>query len=427
MATVPNLSSHANSFNLPFQSAALGTNTVSWQGLNDLSAHPAPTGGVGIVLNTLGDLTNRENRFASPRFANDFINNASGAAGRDGIPDDANADGIPDFYPTVYFNNPWVFARGYSTPTGGSYTTMAFPFIFPGAYTNPETVGFGEGRIHSPTPLVFDPINNVGITYAGNPLGYLRGMNHNPLDVGDNLPIPPASTTGYPQTWWGFPTWRETLSPNWVDPYYQLNVYGAQPLQLSPIPPDTAFPLIDQVPPTGYGTHLLPPMTLAYRATPQVSTDGAGSASAIVSGAGAPLWPISWEDDLIMTGVRSFDVKAYDNTLANYVDLGWGDDIRLASTVLGGTGSPPYPMPNFPPFLQGNYDFVTGESIRNGGPVHLYVNGGYVDVFQSIGPRGPDAAAYQRQSFRRPVRGGLLPRLRTIPATSATIRPGFSG
>ena len=30
-----------------------------------------------------------------------------------------------------------------------------------------------------------------------------------------------------------------------------------------------------------------------------------------------------------MTGVRSFDVKAYDNALAGYGDLGWGDDLRL--------------------------------------------------------------------------------------------------
>ena len=29
-----------------------------------------------------------------------------------------------------------------------------------------------------------------------------------------------------------------------------------------------------------------------------------------------------------MTGVRSFDVKAYDNSLAGYADLGWGDDLR---------------------------------------------------------------------------------------------------
>ena len=50
---------------------------VSWQGVNDLSAQ-APTGRRGqprpatIVLNTLGDLTNRENRAFMPRFANDF-------------------------------------------------------------------------------------------------------------------------------------------------------------------------------------------------------------------------------------------------------------------------------------------------------------------------------------------------------------------
>ena len=31
-----------------------------------------------------------------------------------------------------------------------------------------------------------------------------------------------------------------------------------------------------------------------------------------------------------MTGVRSFDVKAYDNALAGYADLGWGDDVRSA-------------------------------------------------------------------------------------------------
>ena len=28
-----------------------------------------------------------------------------------------------------------------------------------------------------------------------------------------------------------------------------------------------------------------------------------------------------------MTGVRSFDIKAYDNSLADYADLGWGDDL----------------------------------------------------------------------------------------------------
>ena len=36
------------------------------------------------------------------------------------------------------------------------------------------------------------------------------------------------------------------------------------------------------------------------------------------------MWLVSWEDDLVMTNVRSFDVKAYDNAFGGYADLGWG-------------------------------------------------------------------------------------------------------
>src|SRR5262249_14390629 len=98
----------------PFTPDALGGAQVSWQGVNDLSARPAAAGVPGnnpIVLNTLGDLTNRENRFASPRFANDFWNltgGGAGVAGPDGIPDDLNSDNVPDLYPSLYrhvFNN----------------------------------------------------------------------------------------------------------------------------------------------------------------------------------------------------------------------------------------------------------------------------------------------------------------------------------
>ena len=48
-----------------------------------------------------------------------------------------------------------------------------------------------------------------------------------------------------------------------------------------------------------------------------------------------PVWLVSWEDDLVMTNVRSFDVKAYDNAFAGYADLGWGDDLRLYAAVPG--------------------------------------------------------------------------------------------
>ena len=179
-----------------FTPLAIGAN-VSWQGVNDLSARPAGTGTGGIVLNTLGDLTNRENRFAYQRFANDYISECDRSPVPDGIPDDANADGIADFYPTVYFGNPWVYAPNYVTPAeagpGRQRQYHGFPLRFSGASTTSETQGQGLGRIHSPTPAVNigSPAAPVAATYETNTLPYLNGLNHNPLDIGDNLPVPP--------------------------------------------------------------------------------------------------------------------------------------------------------------------------------------------------------------------------------------------
>ena len=39
------------------------------------------------------------------------------------------------------------------------------------------------------------------------------------------------------------------------------------------------------------------------------------------------------EPDLIMTGVRSFDVKAYDDLYAGFVDLGWKNDVRISGNI----------------------------------------------------------------------------------------------
>ncbi len=88
---------------------------VSWQGLNDLSAHPVPSLSVHrysspIVLNTLGMLTNRENRYAAPRFINDFATPSPPGLGgmitwtspSDGVADDINSDSVPDFWPSLY-------------------------------------------------------------------------------------------------------------------------------------------------------------------------------------------------------------------------------------------------------------------------------------------------------------------------------------
>ena len=101
---------------------------------------------------------------------------------------------------------------------------MAFPYVFPGAYSaapGPERLR-SIGWIHSPEPEVIDPGATIAVRLRGQqPLAYLQSINHNPLDVGrqPRSPLEPAS--GY-QTWWGFPTWRETLS-RWTDPTVQIN------------------------------------------------------------------------------------------------------------------------------------------------------------------------------------------------------------
>jgi len=351
-----------------------GTIPVSWQGMNDISARPAAIGPnfnavtVGslaqaqqtIVLNTLGDLTNRENRFASPRFANDFFNFQAGTHTADGFWDDLNNDKVPDYYPSLYFNltlptqnggptNQLIFEPNFpNVPRpGASFATMAFPYIFPGAYSNPQHLTNDQfGWIHAPAPYAVVPQPPLGsglyapVPFQGNGNGttlqYLNNINHNPLDLGDNLPNPNLTIgpggARLTQTWWGFPTWRETLSPNWNDPTVQVNVAFAQPNGLAPRV--ASAPVNDD-------PNLLPPLAQpptfnglfsVFRRTSQLFCDTWGETSLFWGGANAseaPLWSVSWEDDLIMTNVRSFDVKAYDNAFAGYADLGWGDDLRL--------------------------------------------------------------------------------------------------
>jgi hypothetical protein len=340
-----------------------GTAQVSWQGMNDISARPGSSGPVGgglshIVLNTLGDLTNRENRFAYPRFSDDYVVNGTNTFTPDGIADDSNGDGVPDFYPTLYANSAGVFtpalqaliyAPGYSAmPTGGGFFSMAFPYIFPGAYTQPETdSAFPKvGWIHSPTP---DQNINRFSNGAASAMLYLQRLNHNPLDLGDNL-YRPVAAEGTFQTWWGFPTSRETLSFGWLDPTWQPNLNnGAQAPGLNPRDPTNLngglLKVVDDA-------ELLPPMTgmlatlpnpVPVRLNSQLYSDDFGTASTIITNYGKvdaagniSLWPSVGEDDLIMTGVRSFDIKAYDDLYAGYVDLGWKNDLRIGDNLNGG-------------------------------------------------------------------------------------------
>jgi prepilin-type N-terminal cleavage/methylation domain-containing protein len=354
-----------NIFKYNFQPVALGSTPISWQGVNDVSAHPAPRGVPttnSVMLNTLGDLTNRENRAFYQRFGDDFVNLA-GAAAPDGLSDDLNGDNVPDYYPTLYplaaspavinpqNGNQLVFYPPWTNPNGVPWPpqfmgAMAFPFVYPGAYSRPQVLTNGTdikaGWIHSPEPQVVDKNGNQFQFDGPNtaPLTYLQNLNHNPLDIADNLPDPSSGLGGL-QTWWGFPTWRETLSPFWTDPTWQVNTNQIQPFGLAyqvndPFGPNT--------PPVANTFDMLPDMTATagYRPlNPQLYNDGLPNNVGPPGPngffpAGTPqftLWGVAWEDDLIMTGVRSFDIKAYDNAYASYVDLGWGDDLRVTATA----------------------------------------------------------------------------------------------
>ena len=65
-------------FNFCPNRVALNSNQVSWQGVNDISAHPAPRGrcsspAIRSSSTRLGDLTSRENRFAQPAVHRRFL------------------------------------------------------------------------------------------------------------------------------------------------------------------------------------------------------------------------------------------------------------------------------------------------------------------------------------------------------------------
>jgi Prokaryotic N-terminal methylation motif len=379
--------------NFVFHPGAYGGNAaVSWLGVNDLSARPASSGPgpdasdnrfSHIVLNSLGDLTNRENRAFYQRFSNDYVDNKNTNTFKpDGIADDTNNDGVPDFYPTLYVDTSAVFTAALQgllhapnnyvsnlkVPGGKLSSSMAFPYMFPGAYTQPETdSGLPQlGWIHSPTP---DQTTNTFRTSSTNAKLYLDRLNHNPLDVGDNL-YRPIAADGTFQTWWGFPTASETLSFGWTDPTWQLNLNaGVQPPGLNPRNPTNMIGGLLKV---ADDAELLPPMTGdsvalggPVRVNPQLYSDDFGTGSSVlvnygeVNAAGAKLWGFVGEDDLIMTGVRSFDIKVYDDLYAGYVDLGWKNDLRINL----GSSSLVNNVPEFEmtaPNTTNGYNFLTG-------------------------------------------------------------------
>jgi type II secretory pathway component PulJ len=369
-----------------YQTSMFGNSIrVSWQGMNEISCRPggyfAPNSGPQTPIpNTLGDLTNRENRAFRPRFLNDFTSSDPNFVGQpDGIPDDSNSDGVPDYYPTLYYDGSgWPFSAGWSPNqrvlenpslpyprnnqriqqrTGNSWDVYAFPFIYPGMYSMPD-----PNRLPAGNPLKL----NLGWVHYLSPSLGTGYLNHSPLDLGEAPGFTPSGT----QTWWGFPTWRETMAgrsspaglnntgPGWADPIYYVTNNGQQQASgLKPFNPAVA--------PSPTSPTFLPPVTTYGTGATPYGFDGAGSPFAstnFLANTNAP--STVWQDDLILTNVRSFDVKAYDPYAplystsvgtplsAGYWDLGYAGlspgtyapNYGANSTIYGVNGSTSNPL-----------------------------------------------------------------------------------
>ena len=128
-------------------------NQVSWQAVNDLSAHPATSG--TPVPRQLGHPQHpgrpdqpREPALAYQRFADDFLDLTGAPEPRRPEPTTSTATTcpttIPTLYPTVLLATPSTTPASSSTsrsrPIARALGAMAFPFVFPGAYSRPQNL-----------------------------------------------------------------------------------------------------------------------------------------------------------------------------------------------------------------------------------------------------------------------------------------------
>ena len=216
--------------------------------MNDLSAHPAPTGRSdatcthnSVILNTLADLTNRENRLAYQRFANDFQNDLAGSRAVSAIT-----------WPTTSTATTCPTITRRSIPASASAWRSATPVTPQPAHLRaadghrppvarlPGPDGLSRTSSRAPTPgprpwdrsqwhreLRLDPLagpacrstrRRTPSQFDVNPLALSAKRQPQPDRRGRQPAASPAEALAGSQTWWGFPTWRETLSPAWIDP-----------------------------------------------------------------------------------------------------------------------------------------------------------------------------------------------------------------
>ena len=294
----------------PTALVAAGLPMTGFMGMNDMSVRPRKIDASvfsGLFTysptpNTLGDLTDRHHRTFNPTWADDYVNNSTGALGPDGLPDDTNQDGVPDYVPTLYLsggglNAGYINEQPVAQRQVANLDVFGFPYIFPGSFSAPDSTSGALGWLHG-MPVT------AGV------------VNHAPLDTGDSLAIPDGTQASQLQTWWGFPTWRETASPNWLAPFKRLNdPAGAS--YFSSLP-GTGVSGIEAPYHQAPGLSWVAPQYLPPQPT-QLFTEDPNNFPLPASYFFMPPGAV-YEDDLLATNVRSFDVKAYDPTAYFFLD-----------------------------------------------------------------------------------------------------------
>ncbi len=355
--------------------------------------------------NTLNSLTNRENRAFKPRFANDYwtknLVNGTFVPVPDGIPDDflgasndptwaTEGNLVNDYTPATYpklLSNPshriftpyGVFLsettskpNGYVYPPITSpvtpYDLLAFPFVYPNAYSRTANGVYPYANL-TPSQGV---IHGIALEYPSRRYNSSYNIptnalwNHNPLLADDNLVSPgkdsltqalndPNQNSIY-QTWWGFPTWREQLSPFWIDPLKRLNApfsfdanifSGKLPtLTLGVGQQSFGISWNEDLQPFGWLPEMISPTRTSeqpfYEQNPDVSGANSYYYSNRFGNLTPQVWDKTWEDELLATNVRSFDVKAFEPsaTFQKYVDLGYQAQETNGLSILGGILDP---------------------------------------------------------------------------------------
>ena len=153
----------------PGQLLPNGLPMCGFMAMNDISVRARKFDGAvfaGLLTytptpNTLGDLTERHYRWCNPTWSNDYATETANGIGAspDGIPDDLNGDGVPDFVPTLYasngtlnggiFNEAPIAPRVVPPNMASAADVYAFPYVFPGSFSVPDSTSAALGWLHA--------------------------------------------------------------------------------------------------------------------------------------------------------------------------------------------------------------------------------------------------------------------------------------